>query len=152
MNAAPDTVYLTETVRSEMAAHAVEAYPRECCGILLGKREGSVWRASVAVATANLADAKIRDRYQMDPHDRFRAETRARQEGLEIVGFYHSHPDHDVYFSRTDLENSEEFLMGEPWLDPTYAYVVISVRNGQPVGQGAFRVHNGEAEPITIGE
>lgn len=98
----------------------------------------------------NLAQEGIRDRYQLDPRDRFRAETWARQNNCAVVGFYHSHPDHDVYFSKTDLENSEEFLMGQPWLDPTYAYLVVSVREGKPVSRGAFRIREGAAERIEV--
>ena len=67
MNAVPDVLFLTETVRSEIAAHAMETYPRECCGILLGQRVENAWRAVAAFPTRNMADAKVRDRYQMDP-------------------------------------------------------------------------------------
>lgn len=84
----------------------------------------------------------------MDPADRFAAEARATAAGLAVVGFYHSHPDHDAYFSRTDLESSEEFLLGEPWVAPSYAYLVLSVRGGEPGPFATFAVREGAAEPI----
>jgi len=96
----------------------------------------------------NLAAAAVKDRYLMDPMDRLRAEAEAKRESLEVIGFYHSHPDHDVYFSKTDLENSEEYLMGEPWVDPAFAYLVMSVKEGQARGFGAFVVLEGKAETI----
>ena len=130
--------------------HAMTEYPRECCGILLGKHSEGVWRAERVLPARNLASAGIQDRYHMDPMDRLRAEAEAKREGLSVVGFYHSHPDHDVYFSKTDLENSEEYLMGEPWLEPTYAYFVLSVRDGQPRGFGAFRVEGGNSEQMRV--
>jgi proteasome lid subunit RPN8/RPN11 len=146
----PDTLQLGPDLLGEIENHAASTYPRECCGILLGSIENNQWRVQRTMPAGNLAQEGVRDRYQLDPRDRFRAETWARQNGCAVIGFYHSHPDHDVYFSKTDLENSEEFLMGQPWLDPTYAYVVISVREGKPVSRGAFRIREGAAERIEV--
>lgn len=60
------------------------------------------------------------DRYEIRPMDLLKTEREAREAGLELIGIYHSHPDCDAYFSKTDLENSC------PW----YSFVVLSVKNG----------------------
>jgi proteasome lid subunit RPN8/RPN11 len=132
----------------QVKAHATEEYPRECCGIFLGERRGQTFVVERVLRARNLAAAAVKDRYLMDPMDRLRAEAEAKRESLEVIGFYHSHPDHDVYFSKTDVENSEEYLMGEPWVDPTFAYLVMSVKEGQARGFGAFVVLGGKAETI----
>jgi proteasome lid subunit RPN8/RPN11 len=134
----------------EVERHAEEAYPRECCGCLLGTREGDRWLVQRVVRTRNLLESSREDRYQMDPADRFRAEELARKSGEAVVGFYHSHPDHEVYFSQTDLQSSEEFLLGEPWLPPTYAYLVMSVIEGKRRQQGAFVVKDGKSHPLEL--
>ena len=69
-----------------------------------------------------------------------------------MVGFYHSHPDHDAYFSQTDLEHSEEYAWGEPWLPPSYSYVVTSIRDGTHSHWKAFIVREGasEEEAVTV--
>ena len=67
-----------------------------------------------------LSTGPKRSRYELRPEDLLAAEKRARQEGMDLIGIYHSHPDCDAYFSETDLKNSC------PW----YSFVVLSVRSG----------------------
>lgn len=140
-----ETEHLEAVIR-----HAINEYPRECCGIFLGDASQGEWKVEKVLYAKNLAAAASQDRYLLDPMDRLRAEAEAKREALSVVGFYHSHPDHDVNFSKTDLENSEEYLMGEPWGPPAYAYLVLSVQHGQPRGFGAFRVENGRAEQMQV--
>ena len=92
------------------------------------------------------------DRYEITAEDRQAAETLAREQGWQVVGFYHSHPDHDAYFSRTDLEHSEEYAWGEPWVPPTYSYLVTSIHGGKHSHWKAFVVVDGESveEPVTV--
>lgn len=134
----------------EVSRHAVEAYPHECCGVLLGPPGGPPWRALRAARTKNLDVERAGDRYLMDPADRLAAEEAGRREGLAVVGFYHSHPDHDAYFSATDLERSEERQFGEPWLPPSYAYLVVSVRQHNVAGWKAFVVEEGAAREVEV--
>lgn len=141
---------LTQAQLDAVSQHAVETYPQECCGIFLGEFSGDDWRVTSVMRAGNLVTKSKEDRYQLDPMDRFRAEQEAKRAGVAIVGFYHSHPDHDVYFSKTDLENSEEYLLGEPWLPPTYAYLVISLHQGKPRDQGAFVVVEGKSHPLEL--
>jgi len=124
-----------------MLEHAIQAYPRECCGILLGREDLLGGRAVVAaVACGNAYDGDQSDRFLIDPHDQIAADRRARSEGLDVLGFFHSHPDHPVYFSETDLKNS--------W--PWYSNVVMSIQKGVFSGAGAFRAD--EAQNIATPE
>ena len=113
-----------------MLEHAIQAYPGECCGILLGQEDQKGWRAvSVAVPCRNAYEGDRSDRFLIDPRDQIAADRRARAESLEVLGFFHSHPDHGLYFSQTDLENS--------W--PWYSNIVLSIRKGEFSEAGAFR-------------
>jgi proteasome lid subunit RPN8/RPN11 len=139
---------MSATTLEDVRRLAVEAYPHECCGVLLGPP--GPWRATRAHPTKNLDTERAKDRYLMDPADRLAAEQAARAEGLVVVGFYHSHPDHDAYFSRTDLERSEEFQWGEPWVPPSYAYLVLSVRGEEVKAWKAFKVEDGAARELPV--
>lgn len=119
-----------------MVEHARQAYPRECCGILLGRDDGDGQRVvSIAMACENAYEGEQADRFLIDPRDQIAADRRARGEGLDVVGFFHSHPDHGVYFSATDLKNS--------W--PWYSNIVISIQQGEFAGAGAFRADEAQS-------
>jgi proteasome lid subunit RPN8/RPN11 len=102
-----------------MLSHASEAYPDECCGAMLGAADGDKV-VRMALPMENVSQGPKRSRYELRPEDLLGAEKRARQEGMDLIGIYHSHPDCDAYFSETDLKNSC------PW----YSFVVLSVRGG----------------------
>jgi proteasome lid subunit RPN8/RPN11 len=106
----------------DLRRHAVEAYPHECCGALIGS-DGAV-RAIHPLP--NATDEGPRRRFLIRPGDYRGAERAAREAGLELLGFYHSHPDHPAVPSAYDLEHA--------W--PTFAYVIVSVRQASP---GAVR-------------
>jgi len=99
-----------------MLAHARAAYPDECCGAMLGTG-GEV---RVAAPLENSFAGSRRARYQVSPEDLLATTREARQGGLQLIGIYHSHPDHDAYFSETDLKNSC------PW----YSFLVLSIKGG----------------------
>jgi proteasome lid subunit RPN8/RPN11 len=146
---------LTRAALDAALAHAAAGYPHEVCGLLLGRDRGAVgpggrWTATAARPATNLEPTRAHDRYLLDPKDRLAAEAEARAAGLAVVGFYHSHPDHDAYFSATDLERSEERQWGEPWVPSTYAYLVISVRDGRPAAWRAFVVEEGQAREVPV--
>jgi proteasome lid subunit RPN8/RPN11 len=120
-------------------------YPSEACGLLAGKKEADTFRVMQIFPMKNqLADATC-DRYLIDPKERAAAEGTITERGMEMIGFYHSHPDHDAYFSQTDLENSEEYQFGTPWLPPTYVYLVLSVKKGKAGDDAAFIIKEGVA-------
>ncbi len=120
-----------------MLRHASACYPRECCGILLGAiAEDDTRTVTTAVPCANAYQGDQSDRFELDPKDQFEAQRLARTQNLEVLGFFHSHPDCDAYFSATDLANS--------W--PWYSNIVISVRQGAYDHARAFRANETQSE------
>jgi proteasome lid subunit RPN8/RPN11 len=122
-------------------SHARAVYPHECCGILVGTsgngEEGTV--IFQAIVAENVAAAeRHRDRYVVDPLAILRADRQARDAGLEIVGFYHSHPDHPAIPSATDGELA--------W--PAYLYVIVSVEREGVAGMRAWRWPREGAPPM----
>jgi proteasome lid subunit RPN8/RPN11 len=90
-------VILPRGIRDAVVAHAREAAPRECCGILIGTPAAIV----TAVRATNLSESP--SRFLIDPRDHIDARREARAAGLEVVGFYHSHPHSDAVPSATDV-------------------------------------------------
>ena len=107
---------LKSQIDAAIRAHGVETYPNECCGALIG-RDGIV---TEALALPNLTDEGPRRRFKVTPNDYREAERRAGDAGGELVGFYHSHPDHPARPSQYDLDHA--------W--PFFSYVIVSVREG----------------------
>jgi proteasome lid subunit RPN8/RPN11 len=87
------------------------------CGLLVGKRAGRRVEVVRAESAGNLDRDRPQDRYVLDPGDFVRIDTTAREEGLDVVGIWHSHPDHPARPSATDLERAWE----------GWAYVIVSV-------------------------
>lgn len=115
-----------------MKRHCEDEYPHEGCGVLAG-REDTV---SLSLPVENSAKDRGFDVYVMDAEGQFAAFEEIEDEGLERLGFFHSHPDHDAYFSERDSD--EATADGEP-LYPGEAYVVLSVRDGVFDGAKAYR-------------
>lgn len=111
-----------------MVRHAEQSYPNECCGALLGVVENGVQRVSLARPLRNVYAGDQRDRYEVDPTELLAVDREARAQGLQLIGIYHSHPDADAYFSKTDLENSC------PW----FSFVVLAVKKGRVEAAGCF--------------
>lgn len=106
---------------SVMVAHAEKTFPNECCGAMLGTIDGDRKAVAKAVVLQNSYEGAQGARYELRPEDLLEADRQARAAGLDLIGIYHSHPDCDAYFSKTDLENSC------PW----YSFVVLSIKNGK---------------------
>ena len=104
-----------------MVSHAQKTYPNECCGAMIGAIDGSGKIVRVAVPLENAFTGEQGARYELRQEDLLRADSEARQRGMDLIGIFHSHPDCDAYFSKTDLENSC------PW----YSFVVLSIKNGK---------------------
>ncbi len=134
---------LTQELLEQIYRHGEQAFPHECCGLLLGRAQGRTRTVVQVLPARNLNPAQ--DRYRLDPADRLRADEHARRQGLLIVGFYHSHPDHECYFSPTDLEQSEEYQWRRPWVPSAYSYLVASVKGGRAVDRKSFIVQEGRA-------
>lgn len=132
-----EPMVLTQPELSEIFAHAEEAYPDEACGIVIGKPGDP--NTNIVRRCANLANQYQQDdpiryprdaktAYIMDPKDLLQIQSEADAKGLEFVFIYHSHPDHEAYFSETDRDLA--LFDGEP-LWPQLRYLVVSVKNGK---------------------
>ena len=108
---------LRPAAETAIRAHGRKAFPHECCGALLG-RDGVVHEA---FALPNTTEDGPRRRFLVRPDDYRAAEKRAREAGLELLGFYHSHPDHPARPSQYDLDHA--------W--PSFSYVIVSVMAGE---------------------
>jgi len=111
-------------------AHGAEGYPHEICGIMIGPRGDRT--VSDVKRARNLVVERARDRYEIDPRDQIRIQREADADGLDIVGYYHSHPDHPAQASRFDTERA--------WAG--YVYVIVAVNQGEPVDANAFVADN----------
>ena len=103
-------------VDEAIRAHGDETYPHECCGALIG-RDGAV---AEILALANTTEEGPRRRFLVRPSDYREAERRATELGAELLGFYHSHPDHPARPSQYDLDHA--------W--PNFAYIIVAVAAG----------------------
>ena len=117
-------ITLTSGVDAAIRAHGRETFPHECCGAMLGN-DGVVREAH---ALPNMTDEGPRRRFLVRPDDYRVAEKRAREAGLDLLGFYHSHPDHPAQPSQYDLDHA--------W--PTFAYIILAVNGlGREAGATA---------------
>jgi cysteine synthase B len=112
-----------------MREHAARTYPDECCGGLIGRRDGHVIEA---LALDNTSSEGRRRRFLVGPADYRTAEARAAETGQSLVGFYHSHPDHPAVPSAFDLDHA--------W--PNLSYVIVAVRDGQPADVRSWRLRD----------
>lgn len=108
-----------------MRQHGQRDYPFECCGLMLGRFESSGHKiVGEAYPISNAREEAVkRNRFLIRPEELMHGEKQARAKGLDVVGFYHSHPDDRAVPSQYDLDHA--------W--PTYSYIVISVEKGQAV-------------------
>ena len=113
----PDAhLVLDAGIAQAIRRHGEEAYPHECCGALVGRNDSAV----AVVALPNTTEEGPRRRFLVRPSDYRLAEQRAGELGGELLGFYHSHPDHPARPSQYDLDHA--------W--PNFAYVIVSVAAG----------------------
>lgn len=120
---------LPRAVFEALRAHGEETYPHECCGALLGRSTPEGWLVERAVRAGNTRTDSARNRYSIAPVELVRIEREARLQGLEIAGFYHSHPDHPAQWSSTDLAEAH-------WLG--CSYVITQVSSGKAALTNSF--------------
>jgi proteasome lid subunit RPN8/RPN11 len=113
----------------ELRRHGEETYPHECCGVLVGRQAGELRAATAVVRCGNGRHDSPHNRYVIDPRELLRIEKLARARGEEIVGFYHSHPDHPARWSPTDLAEAH-------WLG--CSYVITRVAKGRAEATNSF--------------
>ena len=118
---------IAATALEAIRRHGEEGYPYEICGVMVGPRGGR-GRVTEAHRARNTIVDRARDRYEIDPRDQIRIEREADAAGKEVVGYYHSHPDHPAQASATDAQRS--------WAG--VVYLIVSVHDGEAVDQNAF--------------
>ena len=100
---------LSQQLYDELRAHGEETYPHECCGIMLGKTAGDEITVAALVRAGNTRTDSAHNRYNIAPQELIKAQREGRKAGLDIVGFYHSHPDHPAQWSVTDFAEAHWF-------------------------------------------
>src|SRR5438309_6447478 len=128
---------ISECDWNAVRAHGEETYPHECCGVLLGtmdidKDEREI---KIVVRAGNTRLDSLHNRYNIDPKELIAAQKQARQAGMDIVGFYHSHPDHPPRWSQTDLAEAH-------WIG--CSYVITSVEKGKAAMTNSFELTGSE--------
>lgn len=123
------TLHLPRAVFQEIRTHGEETYPHECCGALLGRPTPEGWRVETAIRAGNTRTDSAHNRYQIAPIELVKIEREARSRGLEIAGFYHSHPDHPAQWSATDFAEAH-------WL--ACSYVITEVTQGKAAVTNSF--------------
>jgi proteasome lid subunit RPN8/RPN11 len=129
---------LTIDIHHAMVGHCLTALPEEGCGLLAGDpSSGSVARCYPARNAASSARV-----YEVDPGDYLRADRDAEASGTQIIGVFHSHTHTDAYPSPTDIEQAP---------DPTWHYVLVSLRDTHPVVR-SYRIVDGAVreEPVVV--
>jgi proteasome lid subunit RPN8/RPN11 len=121
------TLHVDAAIDREIRRHGEETYPHECCGALVGRGN----RVAATVALPNTTEEGPRRRFLVRPSDYRMAEQRAGEIGGDLLGFYHSHPDHPARPSQYDLDHA--------W--PTFAYIIVAV-----AGDGLARQSGGAAK------
>jgi len=128
---AETTLTISKELAEKIRAHGAETYPHECCGALLGK-DGDPREILALFPLINRRDDSPRNRFSVATADVVEADKIARQQGLDVVGWYHSHPDHPARPSQYDRDHA--------W--PWYSYIIVSVRNGQPQDMTSWRLND----------
>ena len=113
----------------QIRRHGEQTFPHECCGFLLGTREGETNVLSEAYPAENERQESRETRYLITPEQYKRADAFARSRGLGIIGYYHSHPDHPAVPSGYDLDHS-------CW--PGESYLIVAVERGKAVALNSF--------------
>jgi len=111
------TLLVDTNVDGAIRRHGEETYPHECCGALIGAGN----RVTATVALPNTTEEGPRRRFMVRPSDYRVAEQKASELGGDLLGFYHSHPDHPARPSQYDLDHA--------W--PTFAYIIVAVAAGK---------------------
>jgi proteasome lid subunit RPN8/RPN11 len=132
---------ISSELADKIRAHGAQTYPHECCGALLGKdvevADRQVYREILALhPLVNRRDDSPNNRFSVTSQDVLDAEKSARQQGLEVVGWYHSHPDHPARPSQYDRDHA--------W--PWYSYIIVSVANRIPEEMTSWRLADDRGE------
>jgi proteasome lid subunit RPN8/RPN11 len=120
---------INRTDYDSLRRHGEETYPHECCGVLLGDMDGDNRIVKSVVRCGNTRDDSPHNRYHIDPKELVRIQRQGRERGEDIIGFYHSHPDHPAQWSKTDFAEAHWYGC---------SYVITAVEKGKAAITNAF--------------
>lgn len=130
---------ISHELAERIRRHGAETFPHECCGALLGRDSAFEETAHEPAREVvelfplvNRRDDSPRNRFSVTAEDVLEAEKAARQQGLDVVGWYHSHPDHPARPSQFDRDHA--------W--PWYSYIIVSVMSGTPAEMTSWRLND----------
>ena len=129
------TLWISGDLAEKIRAHGAETYPHECCGALLGRDRERAHPETTREVLAlfplvNRRDDSPRNRFSVTAEDVLEADKAAQARGLEVIGWYHSHPDHPARPSQYDQDHA--------W--PWYSYMIVSVQNGSAQDMTSWRL------------
>src|SRR5579864_7213886 len=135
------SIAISDQLTEKIGQHGVETYPHECCGALLGHDSDGVNPDSLREVLGlhplvNRRDDSPRNRFSVTAEDVRDAERAAQQQGLGVIGWYHSHPDHPARPSDYDREHA--------W--PWYSYIIVSVNGGVAQDMTSWRLKDDRQE------
>ncbi len=123
------SLILSRALYDDLRAHGEATYPNECCGILLGRADTGGIHVTSLLRAGNTRTDSAHNRYHIAPEELIAAQRQARNSGLDIVGFYHSHPDHPAQWSQTDFAEAHWFGC---------AYVITAISKGKAALTNSF--------------
>jgi len=126
------TLRISDALVRRIHVHGVETYPHECCGALLGRDSGAQREIVDLLPLANQRNDSPRNRFEVTPGDVQMAEKRAREMAVDVIGWYHSHPNAPARPSEFDREHA--------W--PWYSYVIVSVEASGPRDTKSWRLRD----------
>ncbi len=126
-------IYLSEEHIKQIEAHGEKTYPYECGGMLIGRfKDGEKTVVELLPMENAMTETEQHNRVLILPKDVLRAERYAREKRLDVVGYYHSHPDHPAVPSQFDLDHAL----------PVWTYIIVSVREGKAAQVRAWEMEN----------
>jgi proteasome lid subunit RPN8/RPN11 len=136
-------IKVSQSAYAALRQHGEETYPHECCGVLLGQMDQDGVRTVTTIARAgNTRTDSAHNRYNIDPKELIRIQREGRERGEDIIGFYHSHPDHPAQWSQTDLAEAHWF---------SCSYVITSVEKGKAVLTNSFELTGSDENDKKLG-
>jgi proteasome lid subunit RPN8/RPN11 len=130
------SIKINDEHRRSIEAHGEQTYPHECCGVMLGRAVNGSKSVEQLKPVGNARLDSPRNRYLIPPDELKEADRYAREHKLDIVGFYHSHPEAPARPSGYDLEHA--------W--PWYSYVIVSVKEGRAADVNSWTMRDDRSE------
>jgi len=139
------TIILTRDILNRIEKHAENTYPEEGAGLLIGQVNGEIRQVQAVLELTNTSRVETRrNRYLISPQDLLRGEKEAAARSMDVLGVFHSHPDHPDQPSEFDRQ----------WALPWFSYLITSVNGGKAAGSRSWRLSDDRQrfneEPIHI--